>query len=65
MILGIPDFSVGLAYLLMILLTLVSAVYGFVNWNKGGDLTDEELETERKWMKEEIALEEEVDGGVS
>lgn len=61
---GIPDLSVSLAYLLILLLTLFGALYGYFNWNKGGTVTDEELETEQKWMKEELDLEEEVDGGV-
>ena len=60
---GIPDPSVAMAFLLLILSTLISAVYGIVNWNKG-EATEAELETEKQWMKEEIELEEEVDGGV-
>ncbi len=60
---GIPDPSVAMAFLLLILSTLMSAIYGIVNWNKG-EATEEELETEKQWMKEEIELEEEVDGGV-
>jgi len=60
---GIPDFSVAAAFLLIILTTVISTVYGIIMWNRG-DASDEEIQTERKWMKEEIELEETVDGGV-
>jgi len=63
--LGIPDVSVFLAYALVVLLTLFGAVYGFIHWNTGGDLSEEEEEIECSWMQEEVDLEEEVDGGVS
>ena len=61
---GIPDASVALAYLLLILTTLISVIYGIINWNKG-EATEEEIETEKQWMKEEIELEESVDGGMT
>ena len=61
---GIPDVSVALAYFLVILLTLVSVVYGILNWNRG-EASEEGLETEARWMKEEIELEETLDGGVN
>ncbi len=64
MVLGIPDVSVWLGYLLMILVTVVSIVYGIVMWNKG-DTDQEEESSKKKWAEEEIALEEQVDGGVS
>ncbi len=65
MFLGIPDASVALAYLLMVLVTAAAVVYGIVMWNKGDNKDpDEEIE-KKKWAKEEIALEEKVDGGVS
>lgn len=64
MVLGIPDVSVWLGYILMILVTVVSIVYGIIMWNKGD--TDQLEESEKKkWAEEEIALEEQVDGGVS
>ena len=59
---SIPDPSVAAAFLLVILTTLGSAVYGILNWNKG-EASEEELQIEKKWMKEEIELEEAVDGG--
>ncbi len=61
---GIPDASVAIAYLLVILTTLASTIYGIINWNKG-EATEEELETEKQWMREEIELEETVDGGMT
>ncbi len=64
MVLGIPDVSVWLGYLLMIFVTVVSIVYGIVMWNKG-DTDQAEESRKKKWAEEEIALEEQVDGGVS
>ncbi|NPV00566.1 MAG: hypothetical protein HPY53_04205 [Brevinematales bacterium] len=63
MVLGIPDPSIWVAYLLLIFLTLLCIVYGIVNWNKEGDISDEEAKEEKQWSKEEIELEEEVSGG--
>ncbi|OHD57308.1 MAG: hypothetical protein A2014_09045 [Spirochaetes bacterium GWF1_49_6] len=63
MVLGIPDPSIWVAYLLLIILTLLCIVYGLVNWNKEGDISDEEAKEEKQWSKEEIELEEEVSGG--
>jgi hypothetical protein len=63
MVLGIPDPSIWIAYLLLIALTLLCIIYGIVNWNKEGDISDEEAKEEKQWSKEEIELEEEVSGG--
>ncbi len=64
MFLGIPDVSVWLAYLLMFLAAAAAVVYGLVMWNKGDEDLDEKPE-KKKWVEDEIALEEKVDGGVS
>ena len=64
MLLGMQDFWTFLGFLLMILATVAAVVYGLVNWNKGGITRDEE-EAEKRWMEEELELEEKVDGGVS
>ncbi len=54
---GIESTSIGLAYLLCILSTILCVIYGLVCWNKGG----EEVKTEDKtWLKEEKELEQEL-----
>lgn len=63
MFLGIPDTSVALAYIGVILATLLCVVYGIVKWNKEGGISPSEADEEKKWAKEEKKLEEEVDGG--
>ncbi len=61
--LGLGDISVFLAYLLSILVTIFCIIYGAVNWNKGGELSGKEIEAEKKWIKEEIEMEEDLTGG--
>ena len=56
-VLGIDDAGVWLAYLLCILSTLYSIIYGLSNWNKG----DEEVSPEdKKWVEDEKKAEEEI-----
>ncbi len=64
MLLGIADPVVSCAYIALILSVLICVVYGILNWNKGGDITEEELNAEIEWMKEEIEIEEEISGGL-
>jgi len=55
--LGIPDFSIWLVYLLCILSTLACVVYGLLNWNEGAEEESAEageMEEEFKWKKEEV-----------
>ena len=55
--LGIEDKWVALAYLLCILSTILCAVYGIINWNKG----DEDIKSEDiKWVSEEKKVEDEL-----
>lgn len=62
--LGIPDPSVWIAYVGVILSMILCVVYGAVNWNKEGDISPEEEVEEKNWAKEEKELDEEVaDGG--
>lgn len=64
MFLGIKDFTVFLAYTLTILSTILCVVYGVMNWNKEGDVSDKEYEEEKNWTKEELEINEELsDGG--
>lgn len=62
--LGMQDVWTFLGFLLMLLAAAAAVVYGLVNWNKGGITQDEEA-AEKRWMEEELELEEKVDGGVS
>lgn len=56
--LGLPDASVWLAYLLCILSTVLCVVYGAINWNRGGE-EEEILSPEvSKWAEEEEKIEE-------
>lgn len=48
--LGIPDVSIWLAYILCIASAILCVVYGIVNWNKGGE---EASEQDVAWEAEE------------
>ena len=48
--------SVGIAYILCILSTLLCVVYGALNWNKGDHEPDEQ---DKKWAEEEDKIEDE------
>ncbi len=64
MFLGIPDPSVWIAYLGVILSTVLCVVYGIIMWNKEGLISPKEADEEKKWAEEEKELDEEVsDGG--
>jgi len=60
--LGLADSGVAAAYLLMIGSTLLCVVYGIAKWNKEGHITREEVEEERAWTSEEIAIDKEMTG---
>jgi hypothetical protein len=63
MFLGIPDPSVSVAYILLIMTVLLCTVYGVVKWNSEGEITSKELQDEERWFKEEIELEQDISGG--
>lgn len=63
MFIGIPDPSVAAAYILLILTVLLCTVYGIVNWNKEGEISEKELLDEKKWSQEEIEIEQDIAGG--
>jgi hypothetical protein len=52
--LGIPDFSIWLVYMLCIFSTLTCVIYGLINWNEGAEDETAEIEEEIKWKKEEV-----------
>ena len=58
--LGIPDFSISLVYILCIASALLCLVYGIIMWNKGGG-NDEVDEIEKaKWQEEENLIDEKL-----
>lgn len=57
-VLGIPDPWVWGAYILCILAMLLCVVYGALNWNKGGDDEEAQIEEELEWEKKEREMEE-------
>ena len=56
--LGFSDFSVFLSFFLVFALAFGCILYGVLNWNKEGEISDEEIREEAVWVKEEIELEE-------
>lgn len=62
-VLGFADFYVFLAYILVFLSAALCVIYGAVNWNREGDVSNEELEEEKRWLREEIKIDEELSGG--
>ena len=53
--LGLGDWGVSLAYLLMIASALLCAVYGFLNWNKPAPEEElREIAEEEEWEKGEL-----------
>ena len=56
--LGLGDFWVALVFILTIGSVLLCVGYGIVNWNKDGEPSKKELAEEKRWDKEEKAIEE-------
>ncbi len=50
--LGLSDFSVFISYILVFLLAFSCILYGILHWNKEGEISDEEIEEEKTWLKE-------------
>lgn len=59
-LLGISDPYVLSAYVLCILSTLLCIIYGALNWNKGSETEEEEIEEQLDWEKEEEKMEDEI-----
>lgn len=59
---GIPDFTVALAYLTLILSALGCVAYGLFFWNRGDEASSEELKQEQSWMKEKLEIDTEISG---
>jgi hypothetical protein len=45
---GLPDFWIWSAYLLCILSAAACIIYGFINWNKGGNEEPGQVQKEAK-----------------
>lgn len=59
--LGIPDLSISLAYILCVAAALLCLVYGIIMWNKGGgDAEEAEIEEEAKWQEKENLIDEKL-----
>ena len=59
--LGIPNVSILLVYVLCIASALLCLIYGIINWNKGGGKDEiEEIEEEIKWHEKEDVIEEKL-----
>jgi hypothetical protein len=54
--LGFPDISIFVGYLLTILAAIFCIAYGIINWHKGVEEKDGDYREEIKWEKEEIEL---------
>ncbi len=49
MLLGLSDVWIFLAYLSCILVTAICIIYGLVNWNKGAEKENKQIEEELEW----------------
>lgn len=59
--LGIPNVSIFLVYVLCIASALLCLIYGIINWNKGGGRDEiEEIEEELKWQEKEDIIEDKL-----
>jgi hypothetical protein len=53
--LGLGDWGVSLAFLLMLASAALCAIYGFINWNKPSPVEEiKEIAEEEEWEKGEI-----------
>lgn len=58
--LGFSSISIFLAYFLTVVASLTCIIYGVINWNKGGDPDDKEIQQEKQWLEEEKELDSEM-----
>ena len=58
--LGIPDLSISLVYILCIASALLCLIYGIFMWNKGGDDEEQEIDEELKWQEKENLIDEKL-----
>jgi len=55
--LGLPDFWIWSAYLFCILSAVLCVVYGLVNWNRGADEEEQQVQEENRWEEAEKEIE--------
>ncbi len=60
--LGFADPLVAAVYLLMMGSALLCVIYGAINWNKEGEISQAEAAEERAWTSEELAIEKKISG---
>lgn len=58
--LGFNDFFIFLAYILCVLSMVLCVVYGAVNWNKGLQEEQSQIQEEKEWEKGEEELNKEL-----
>ncbi|MCW0482882.1 symporter small accessory protein [Gaoshiqia sediminis] len=58
--LGIDDPGIYLGYLLSVLSLVACVWYGAANWNKGAEITAEELKRDIDWETKEDQINEEL-----
>ncbi|AXV38203.1 MAG: hypothetical protein CIT01_08330 [Methanobacterium sp. BRmetb2] len=56
---GINDPWIWGAYILCILSTILCVVYGILNWNKGEEKEEKQIQEEIEWHEKEKDMEEE------
>lgn len=54
---GIPDWGIWLAYIFCIASVVLCVIYGFVNWNKGVDDEEIQIDEELQWETKEKEIE--------
>ncbi len=54
---GLQNFGIWSVYLLCILSTAACVVYGIINWNKGGNVDDEQMKKAAELQEEEAKIE--------
>ncbi|MBN2650950.1 MAG: hypothetical protein JXR63_01105 [Spirochaetales bacterium] len=59
---GIKDPTIIVMFFFLFFAAVFCLVYGALNWNKGGEISPQELEEESKWDKEEDDIDSEVGG---
>lgn len=60
MLLGFADPWITLGYLLCIGSALLCVVYGYLNWNNGGEAPQQPPPEDKAWIHEEETLEDEL-----
>jgi len=54
---GLQNFGIWSVYLFCVLSAAVCVVYGIINWNKGGNVDDEQMKKLAELQEEEAKIE--------